>query len=432
MPVTISGSNTPTAGGAVYGDGTAYATTAAGTSGQLLTSAGASAPSWTTVSIPPIVGAVDVGSVVMLSRPTLGSNAIVPATVAFNGYNQHKTASSGTLIGTMSNAASDGTIMMGKPIYSSYYGLWFVAATGNDSTNRKPLYCTSVNGVNWNVNSVLLESKVSQSVNVLSAVSIAVNTTGVIQLLLWSNATGGNYVAASSDGGYTWTGNTTNYANSNGSTGYVFNCSVGTNFYVAGRNASDTYVASFNSTGTTQVGTTATSGNTSLWQWADWTVTSSGIYFTVNSPSSQVRFYNISTNILGSVTAFGGTFEGTTISNSSTYVLAGCYGYTTLFYSANINTTTVTWSTLSADTITGGSTVYTRWVTWTGSAWLAAFYTTTTANPSFGGSAVYYNTSANPGAGTWTKMTVNLGLANQYGPFVNTAVSFSGVGSRLV
>ena len=48
MPVTINGSNTPTAGGVTYGDGTQYATTSAGTSGQVLTSAGSSAPTWST------------------------------------------------------------------------------------------------------------------------------------------------------------------------------------------------------------------------------------------------------------------------------------------------------------------------------------------------------------------------------------------------
>lgn len=46
MPVTIVGNNTPTAGGVVYGDGTNYASTAAGTSGQVLVSNGASAPSF--------------------------------------------------------------------------------------------------------------------------------------------------------------------------------------------------------------------------------------------------------------------------------------------------------------------------------------------------------------------------------------------------
>ena len=48
MPVTIDGSNTPTAGGVVYGDGTEYASTAAGTSGQVLLSNGSSAPTWGT------------------------------------------------------------------------------------------------------------------------------------------------------------------------------------------------------------------------------------------------------------------------------------------------------------------------------------------------------------------------------------------------
>ena len=53
MPVTINGSNTPTAGGVTYGDGTQYATTAAGTSGQVLTSAGSSAPAWSSTLTTP-------------------------------------------------------------------------------------------------------------------------------------------------------------------------------------------------------------------------------------------------------------------------------------------------------------------------------------------------------------------------------------------
>ena len=50
MPVVIDGSNTPTAGGIGYGDGTELAFTSAGTSGQVLTSAGAGVPTWSTVS----------------------------------------------------------------------------------------------------------------------------------------------------------------------------------------------------------------------------------------------------------------------------------------------------------------------------------------------------------------------------------------------
>jgi hypothetical protein len=53
LAVAQGGTNstaTPTAGGAAYGDGSAYAFTAAGTAGQVLTSAGTSAPTWSGIS----------------------------------------------------------------------------------------------------------------------------------------------------------------------------------------------------------------------------------------------------------------------------------------------------------------------------------------------------------------------------------------------
>jgi hypothetical protein len=53
LPIANGGTNstaTATAGGSAYGTGTAFAFTAAGTAGQVLTSAGASAPSWSGIS----------------------------------------------------------------------------------------------------------------------------------------------------------------------------------------------------------------------------------------------------------------------------------------------------------------------------------------------------------------------------------------------
>jgi hypothetical protein len=53
LAIAQGGTNTnatPTSGGAVYGTGTAYALTAAGTAGQVLTSTGASAPVWSGIS----------------------------------------------------------------------------------------------------------------------------------------------------------------------------------------------------------------------------------------------------------------------------------------------------------------------------------------------------------------------------------------------
>jgi hypothetical protein len=53
LPIANGGTNstaTATAGGAGYGTGTAHAYTAAGTAGQVLTSAGVSAPTWSGIS----------------------------------------------------------------------------------------------------------------------------------------------------------------------------------------------------------------------------------------------------------------------------------------------------------------------------------------------------------------------------------------------
>lgn len=51
MPIIINGSNTPTAGSVGVGNGTELAFTAAGTSGQVLTSNGSSAPSFSAVTV---------------------------------------------------------------------------------------------------------------------------------------------------------------------------------------------------------------------------------------------------------------------------------------------------------------------------------------------------------------------------------------------
>ena len=79
LAITSGGTNssaTPTAGGAVYGTGTAYAITVAGTSGQVLTSAGASAPTWTTPTV---------GTVTSVSALTLGTTGTDLSSTVANG-----------------------------------------------------------------------------------------------------------------------------------------------------------------------------------------------------------------------------------------------------------------------------------------------------------------------------------------------------------
>jgi hypothetical protein len=81
MAVVITGSNTPTAGGVTYGDGTTYATTTAGTSGQVLTSAGAGAPAWTAQSALSVGSATTATSATSATTATNlagGSNGTIP------------------------------------------------------------------------------------------------------------------------------------------------------------------------------------------------------------------------------------------------------------------------------------------------------------------------------------------------------------------
>jgi hypothetical protein len=59
MAVVITGNNTPTAGGVVYGDGTTYATTTAGTSGRPIVSGGAGAPTFRPYTLPAADGSAN-------------------------------------------------------------------------------------------------------------------------------------------------------------------------------------------------------------------------------------------------------------------------------------------------------------------------------------------------------------------------------------
>lgn len=108
MAVVITGSNTPTAGGVTYGDGTTYATTTAGTSGQVLTSAGASAPTWTTPSA---------GALTLISATTItGAPSSITLTTGISAtYTKYK-----LIIEGLYDSASGGTAFV--PRLSFYAG----------------------------------------------------------------------------------------------------------------------------------------------------------------------------------------------------------------------------------------------------------------------------------------------------------------------
>lgn len=155
MPVTITGSNTPTAGGVVYGDGTTYVTTSAGTSGQALVSNGAGAPSFGTLG----VAAGGTGSTSLTANNVLLGNGTSALQVVAPGTNGNVLTSNGTtwtsatpatgamvLLATVT-ANNSATVVITSGLTSTYdqYELRFTSVV--TATNSAALYMrTSSNG----------------------------------------------------------------------------------------------------------------------------------------------------------------------------------------------------------------------------------------------------------------------------------------------
>jgi hypothetical protein len=119
MPVTIVGNNTPTAGGVVYGDGTNYVSTSAGTAGQVLLSNGASAPSFgavPTVNLATgVTGTLPVanggtGATSLTANNVLLGNGTSAVQVVAPGTNGNVLTSNGTT--WTSAAASTGALVL--------------------------------------------------------------------------------------------------------------------------------------------------------------------------------------------------------------------------------------------------------------------------------------------------------------------------------
>jgi hypothetical protein len=102
------GSATPTAGGIVYGTGTVQAVSAAGTSGQLLQSNGASAPTWATVSAGFTLGtpaATTSGTSVTFTGIPAGVKQVV---VTFKGVSTNGTSPKLVRIGPIAGVETSG------------------------------------------------------------------------------------------------------------------------------------------------------------------------------------------------------------------------------------------------------------------------------------------------------------------------------------
>jgi hypothetical protein len=117
LPIANGGTNgaaVPTAGGVAYGNGTAYAFSSAGTSGQVLTSSGTGAPSWTTPTVGTVTSvtgtlpiSVATGTttpVISISQAGTSSNGFLSST-DWNTFN-NKTSN----LGTVTSVGGTGTV----------------------------------------------------------------------------------------------------------------------------------------------------------------------------------------------------------------------------------------------------------------------------------------------------------------------------------
>lgn len=154
MPVTIVGNNTPTAGGVVYGDGTNYASTAAGTSGQILTSAGSGAPTWsstisaTSLTNPTITNYTE-------TRFTANSSTAITLDLA-NGTMQDITLTGSPTITMPTATAGKSFLLMLRSGAGSYTVTWSTvkwpggtAPTVTTTASRMDIYSFYSDGTNW-------------------------------------------------------------------------------------------------------------------------------------------------------------------------------------------------------------------------------------------------------------------------------------------
>lgn len=112
MAVTIVGDNTPTAGGVSYGTGANIAFTSAGTSGQILTSAGSGAPTWS--ALPSVNLTTGVTGTLPIANG--GTNSTATPTAGGVGYgtgSAHAYTTAGSAGGVLYSAGS------GAPAFSA-------------------------------------------------------------------------------------------------------------------------------------------------------------------------------------------------------------------------------------------------------------------------------------------------------------------------
>jgi hypothetical protein len=167
MPVTIDGSNTPTAGGVGYGDGTELAFTNAGTAGQVLKSNGAGAPTWgsSTVNL-----ATDVTGTLPVGNGGTGATTFTSNNVLLgNGASSFQTVAPGSSGNVLT---SDGTTWQSTAPAGGGSLILVSTATGSSTTqvdltsgltSTYPVYKLYVNFTNSSSTDMVVQFYINSS-----------------------------------------------------------------------------------------------------------------------------------------------------------------------------------------------------------------------------------------------------------------------------
>ena len=150
---------TPTNGGVIYGTGTAYAVTAAGTSGYILKSNGASAPTWLQ-TLPIANGGTGATTLAGANLPVTNVANTFTGTQTFSG-------TSTTLAAVLTNAAETTTVSA-------------TAATGTITyytATQSVMYYTTDASANWTLN---LRHSVGTTLNTAMAIGQTVTVTFMV------------------------------------------------------------------------------------------------------------------------------------------------------------------------------------------------------------------------------------------------------------
>jgi hypothetical protein len=183
MSVTIVGNNTPTAGGVVYGDGTNYASTAAGTSGQVLQSNGSSAPTWSTPTVTSPAGStgqVQYNNAGAFGAVSSGTSGQVLTSAGSGAAPTWTTPSAGAMTLISSNTLTSGQASLSiTGMNFSTYKLYVVEVLSVicSAVTNYYIQVSTDNGSSWKTSGYLNSMLYSNGISTTAVTALGSNTT---------------------------------------------------------------------------------------------------------------------------------------------------------------------------------------------------------------------------------------------------------------